>query len=80
MEEGFKLPVLYKGEELEFESKLVALGYTFRFQITIDEDELVFEKDNEGSFRVINYNPSATPHIDTALLEAVITSLEKITE
>jgi hypothetical protein len=80
MEEGFSLPVIFKGEEIAFNARLVINGYLFRFIIIIDDRELVVEKDDEGNYRVVNYSPDIPMHVDMGLLEAIVKSLKKISE
>lgn len=77
-EHSFLLPVDYKGDELELEMTLQSSGYASRFVVTIYEHPLIFERDDSGEFRVINYEPDKQPLIDKALFEAVIRSLEMI--
>lgn len=74
---SFQLPVVYNGAELTFQTILQS-GYTFRFLVSIYEHELVFEQDDEGSYRVINYGPDSADAIEPTLLQAVIRSLEII--
>ncbi|MDR3678723.1 MAG: hypothetical protein P4L41_02080 [Flavipsychrobacter sp.] len=78
MLEGFELPVVYKGQEMEFGARLVISGYVYQFIIIVNDRDLVFEKDDEGNYRVINYTPAISVHVDTALLEAIIVSLKEI--
>jgi hypothetical protein len=79
VEEPFDLPVAYNGEELSFKTMLVSTGYTYSFHIQVEKAELVFEKDDSGDFRVINYTEEHA-NIDTNLLEAIIISLKVISE
>lgn len=53
MEEGFKLPVTYKGEEREFDAKLIASGYTHKFHVDIEGVGVFFEPDEERQYRAI---------------------------
>ncbi len=78
MQEGFELPVVYKGEELEFGSRLVISGYVYQFIIIVNDRELVFEKDDAGEYRVVNYTPDVSVTVNAGLLEAIIVSLREI--
>jgi len=78
MQEGFELPVVYKGEELEFGARLVISGYVYQFIIIVNDRELVFEKDDAGEYRVVNYTPDVSVTVNTELLEAIIASLKEI--
>jgi len=53
MEEGFKLPVVYKGQEREFEATLIATGYTHKFHVDIGGIGVYFEPDEERNYRAI---------------------------
>lgn len=77
MEESFDLPVVYNGEELEFKMRFVVSGFVSRFHILVHDVELVFEKDDEQNFRVINYT-EAQADIKPELFKAIIHSLEQI--
>lgn len=59
MEESFELPVTYNGRETTFESRLVIQGYTHKFCIVVGEAEVVYERDEEGSYRALIANPDA---------------------
>lgn len=76
---NFDLPVTYKGEEREYKARAVTYGYTYRFYILVDDTELVFEKDDEQQFRVLQEHPAATPP-DPALLSAIIDSLQQLSD
>ncbi len=78
MEHNFELPVLYNGEELIFPGKLIAFGYSYRFSITIEDQDITFEKDDEMNYRAVNYHPDKHVTIDIELLEAIVDSLSKI--
>ena len=53
MEEGFKLPIIYKGQEREFEATLLTTGYTHKFHVDIDGVGVYFEPDEERNYRAI---------------------------
>jgi hypothetical protein len=76
MEHFFKLPVLFEGAELNYNTRLVTFGYTYKFYVMIEGRELVFEKDDEGNYRVVSEDPRL--NIDPRLLQSVITSLTTI--
>lgn len=74
---SFDLPVMYKGEERTYPTRAVLYGYAYRFYVLVNDAELVFEKDDEQQFRVLQENPMDTPP-DTALLSAIIHSLQQL--
>lgn len=49
----FMLPVEVDGQEMEFETRLVRQGYVYKFIVSINDKEFVFEKDEEGELRAI---------------------------
>ena len=53
MEEGLKIPVTYKGEEVEFIAKLIPYGFTHRFAVDIGGIEVYFEPDEDREYRAI---------------------------
>ncbi len=81
MDETFHIPVLYKGEELSFEAKLLLLGsYTHKIQVEIYGHEVLFEPDEERNYRaVINVSQveegEKIPH---DLLKAIADKIESI--
>jgi hypothetical protein len=71
MNEPFLLPVPYKGVSYEFPARLVMLGYIYQFHIEMEGRVLIFERDEERNYRVID-NMSDTKPLDIHLLETVI--------
>ncbi|WP_207534740.1 hypothetical protein [Desertivirga arenae] len=53
MEEGFKIPVIYKGQEREFEASLITTGYIHKFHVSIEGVGLYFEPDEERNYRAV---------------------------
>lgn len=80
MEHFFELPVTYKNKELLLPGRLVAFTYSYKFYITVNGVELVFEKDDNGAFRVVKQEniPVDYHHIDRGLITAIIEVLEHI--
>lgn len=76
----FLLPVVYKGEAIELESKLLPSTFMHRFEVYVQGMPLIFERDDEGNFRAINYNQDTETTIDIDMLAAIVESLHAITE
>jgi len=74
MNEPFLLPVSYNNTSLELPARLVMLGYTYQFHIEVEGKMLVFEKDEERNYRVIDNTPDIKPP-GKLLVEAIIRSL-----
>ncbi|HEY0056874.1 MAG TPA: hypothetical protein VGB63_16100 [Pedobacter sp.] len=53
MDDVLKIPIDYKGEELEFEAKLIPYGYIHRLVVEIEGIEVHFEPDEERQYRAI---------------------------
>ena len=61
MDEPFEIPVTYKGKEIAFKAQLLRLGYTHKFKVWIADYEVLYEPDEERTYRAV---------VDTALLES----------
>jgi len=80
MDESFEIPVLYKDQELFFTARLLTFGYTHKFQVEVDDRELFFEPDDNGSYRAL-IDPALMEEgkkIDADLLKAIAASIEAI--
>lgn len=67
------LPLTYQGEEMELPVKMYAYGYTFRVEVLISEAVVIFEPDEEGSYRAM-----ADKTVDVGLLKVIVAALEKL--
>ncbi|WP_207427979.1 hypothetical protein [Pedobacter sp. SYSU D00535] len=80
MEEGFKLPITYKGQEKELEATLTASGYTHKFHVDIDGVGVFFEPDEERNYRAVldpkSIELNLSPNLD--LLRLVGNKLEEL--
>ncbi|MDI3320613.1 hypothetical protein [Pinibacter soli] len=78
MEHYFELPVNYEGNEQSFKGRLVTFGYDYKFYIVVNGHEVVFESDEDGSYRAVTKPSEHIKPIDTKLLEAIIFALHQI--
>jgi len=78
MEHYFELPVNYEGIEQSFKGRLVTFGYDYKFYIVVNGHEIVFESDEDGSYRAITKSSDSKRPVDTKLLEAIILALHQI--
>lgn len=79
MNEPFYITVSHKGKEIDFPAQLEIFGYTYRFRITIENREILIEKDEEGDYRaILQAGSSSNNAIDPVLLKAIISSLKTI--
>ena len=77
MEHYFDLPVEHKGEHLIFKGRLVTFAYTCKFYIVFNGQELVFEKDDEGQYRVLTEH-TLQLNVERDLLDAIVFSLKNL--
>lgn len=74
------LPLIFDGKEMELPLQMYAYGYTFRVKVLFGETEVIFEPDEEGSYRAlvdpgqIDENKMLNPR----LLQATAEALEKL--
>lgn len=77
MNETIMLPVDYLGEVQEFALTIVPLGYTYQLHILIQGRTLIFEKDDQGEYRVIN-TAADTGDVNRGLVAAIVATLQAI--
>ena len=81
-DEGFELPVIYKGEELHFPGKLIRFGYSYKIEVQVNGTVIAYEPDEERNWRAL-MEPELTygnKQINVALLQAIAEALEGITK
>jgi hypothetical protein len=74
------LPLTYQGEEVELPVKMYAYGYTFRVEVMIGEITVIFEPDEEGSYRALVHPEQVEKNKmpSRELLQAIVEALEKL--
>jgi hypothetical protein len=80
MDEGFDIPVIYKGEELLFPAQLVFFGWTQKIAVDVYGTAISFERDEEREWRALlsAEDLEAGKKVDAALVKAILASLEEI--
>ena len=75
---AFELPVTWQEKELLLPATYVPSGYTHKIAVRLQEAEVFFEPDEEGSYRAFSApeDGAALEKINKGLLQAVIQSLE----
>jgi len=68
------LPLNFKGREMDLPLKIYPYGYTYRVEVMVDEVMVIFEPDEEGSYRAIGVPGQVEP----GLLGAIADLLEKL--
>ncbi len=74
-EETFELPVVYKGAELMLPAKFVQMGYIYKIFITVNEQKIIFEADEERNLRAIVEGSPKSENISIELIQAISESL-----
>lgn len=82
MEDGFELPVMYKGKEILFPARLLKLGYIYKIEVDLYGVLVHFERDDDNNWRALIPDTSSgfEGKIDRNLLSAVITVIEEVTQ
>jgi hypothetical protein len=80
MSESFTLNYVYKGNPREINFDLRISTYKYQFLCTVDNIEMIFEKDDEGNLRALEADPFTHKNKkpDMAHVKAVMNELEKI--
>ena len=74
MDEPILIPVEYQGEILEIPVTVASYSYTYQLHMQVEGQSLIFEKDDEGRFRVINMTPESSK-IDKGLIQAIVDTI-----
>ncbi|PSL31467.1 hypothetical protein [Dyadobacter jiangsuensis] len=77
MNETIMLPVDYQGASLELPLTIVPLGYTYQLHIEVEGKTLIFEKDDQGEYRVIDTQHD-TGTISKGLVAAIVATLQAL--
>jgi len=80
MEEQFELPVEYKGKELMLKASLLVTGYTHKFNVDVNGQNIIFEPDDENNYRaIVPYDDVAkNKSVDIQLLKEIAKAIEGI--
>ena len=77
MDESFSIEIVQKGQKLSFDARLVTVGYTHRFYVTINDLEVTYEPDEERNYRAM-VNNKEHGHINDLDKELIQTVGDKI--
>jgi hypothetical protein len=53
MDCDLEVPVTYKNQELIFYAKFIQFGYSYKFEVDVNDIKVLFEPDKERNFRAI---------------------------
>lgn len=82
MAQTFVIPVIFEGEETDFNASFEPYGYTYRIAVDLFGTKILFEPDEEGSYRAL-ISPDEiiiSNAINRELLSAIIAILETVPE
>ena len=82
MEDEFDLPVLFRGEEKSFRARLLLYGYSYKIQVIVDDQPILFEPDEERNWRALIDTEDGEKHkpVKVELLQSIAASLESLTK
>lgn len=82
MEDEFDLPVLFRGEEKSFRARLLLYGYSYKIQVMVDDQPILFEPDEERNWRALIDMEDGEKHkpVNVELLQSIAASLESLTK
>ena len=78
MNELFVVSVNYQDTKQEFKARLERWGYTHRISVLIEETTVIFEPDEEGSYRALYFDK--TLNVQAQHLQALAQKLAKLLE
>jgi hypothetical protein len=78
MSETFDLPVHYKDRDLLFPARLLQTGYTHKFEVDVYGTEVLFEPDEEKSYRAIVDADGMTDNLNVDILAAIAQAIEDV--
>lgn len=76
MDEIFELPVYFNDQTLLLPAQLQAWGYSHRILVTINNQIVTFEPDEERNYRAISSNSEKIP--DVQFVQAVVATIESL--
>ena len=79
-EDSLEIPVTYKGEDLLFQGELLLMGYTYKIQVEVEQQLIMFEPDEERNYRAILTEEQLQKNkkLDVGLLQAIAQVLESV--
>ncbi len=78
MEDPIDLPVSYNNQTLIFKAWLITTGYTHKFKVLVNEQELLFEPDEERNYRVLVEADAVKTPPTNDLLAAIVKTIEDL--
>ncbi|TDH18354.1 hypothetical protein EXU57_23645 [Segetibacter sp. 3557_3] len=80
MTDTFEIPVIYNNAELLLKAQLVKAGYTYKFNVEVEDTNIMFEPDEENNYRAVVEPEKLADlkHVNTGLLQAIAGTLGEL--
>jgi hypothetical protein len=76
MDEQIDFPVTVNGETVHVTAKVLSFGYTYKLSIMVNELEVLFEPDEQRTYRAILADPAKVPSkADISMIGAIADTL-----
>ena len=78
MDDTIDIPVVYKGEDYNFNARVVGFGYTYRLEVQLNDKFVILEPDEERNYRAVS-DPSKDHNFsadEIALMSEIIKVLD----
>ncbi len=79
---GIDIPVTYKSNELTFKGTYMKFGYTHKFEVEVEGNNILFEPDEEGNYRAVAnaVKMDNIKNVDADLLKQIASTLNTLNE
>ncbi|WP_146897767.1 hypothetical protein [Adhaeribacter aerolatus] len=77
---SLEIPVTYKGQELCFPAKLLMTSYTYKIQVEVNDQLVMFEPDEDRNYRAM-LDPAHLENgakLEVQLLQAIAEVIESV--
>jgi hypothetical protein len=76
MQESFELPVQFRDKTVLLPAELTAWGYSHRILVTLEEQVIIFEPDEERHYRALLAEGQKPPALE--MVKAIAESIESV--
>jgi hypothetical protein len=80
MDDGFEIPVTYKGKELSFPAQLQSFGYVHKILVNVNGVDVQLEPDEERNYRavVVDLDQPGADKVEAGLIAAIVEVVESL--
>ena len=76
MQESFELPVQFRNKTIVLPAKLTSWGYSYRILVTLEDQVIIFEPDEERHYRALLAEGQRPPPPE--MVKAIAESIESV--